>query len=81
MKTLSKRQREVAELVNLGSAAPNWTDWKWQIRHAVKDVDTFEKLLDVRLGKEKRNRIEQTLKKFPMSITPYYLSLIDSSDM
>ena len=57
-----------------------WTDWKWQIKNVIKDIDTVEKVLDIKIPKEEKKQIETTMEKFPMSITPYYLSLIDSSD-
>ncbi|MFC2048398.1 lysine 2,3-aminomutase [Chloroflexota bacterium] len=55
-------------------------DWQWQIRHIVKDIATVERLLGIKFGKEKVRQLEQTLEKFPMRITPYYLSLIDVKD-
>jgi len=57
-----------------------WKDWRWQLKHAVKDVPTLERLLDISLPESYRERMEETLRKFPMSITPYYLSLIDNDD-
>lgn len=55
-------------------------DWRWQLKHVVKDIDTVERLLGTKFGKEKRQQLEQTLEKFPMRITPYYLSLIDADN-
>ncbi len=59
----------------------HWTDWKWQMRHCIKDLDTFEKLLNVRLDDEMREAFKRTIAKFPMSVTPYYLSLINPRDL
>lgn len=59
----------------------NWRDWQWQLKHCIKDIDTFEHLLDYSFPEEKRKDIEMTISKFPMSITPYYLSLIDTSNI
>lgn len=58
-----------------------WHDWHWQMRHAVKDVGMVEKIFDRTFEPEMRLKIEQTLEKFPMSITPYYLSLVDPQDL
>jgi lysine 2,3-aminomutase len=63
------------------ASAHEWKDWKWQLKHQIRDVETVERLLDIRFGPGTRARLEQTLEKFPMSITPYYLSLIDASDL
>ncbi|MCD6310239.1 MAG: lysine 2,3-aminomutase [Candidatus Eremiobacteraeota bacterium] len=58
-----------------------WTDWRWQIKHAIKSIDKFERLLGIKFGLVERVLLERTIEKFPMSITPYYLSLIDVKDM
>lgn len=55
-----------------------WTDWHWQIQHRIRDIETFEKVLGIEFGPEEREKLERTAEKFPMSITPYYLSLIDT---
>lgn len=57
-----------------------WTDWKWHIGNAVTDIDTFERLLGVRFPDLQRRAFARTTDKFPMSVTPYYLSLIDPKD-
>lgn len=57
-----------------------WTDWEWQLKHSIRDITTFEKLLDIRFEPEERSKLEETLEKFPLSITPYYLSLIDKTN-
>ncbi len=57
-----------------------WKNWHWQLKNSITDVETFEKLLDIELEPLERRKIALTMKKFPMSITPYYLSLIDRND-
>ncbi|MDW7731481.1 MAG: lysine 2,3-aminomutase [Methanolobus sp.] len=81
MKTHSVRQKNIAEKISPEVAISNWKDWKWQIKHCVKDIDTFETLLDIEFEPEERKLLEETLEKFPLSITPYYLSLIESQDL
>ncbi len=66
--------------INLHVLDEQWTDWKWQIKHSIKDITTFEKLLGINIDPEEKEELEKTLKKFPLSITPYYLSLIDADD-
>ena len=58
-----------------------WRDWKWQMRHCIKDVDTFEKFLGIRLDDSQKEAFAKTIARFPMSITPYYLSLIDVENL
>lgn len=57
-----------------------WEDWKWHVTHAIKDIETFERITGIELEDKFRANVAQTLKKFPLSITPYYASLIDASD-
>ncbi len=58
-----------------------WTNWKWQMRHRIRDLKTFERLLDVQLDPDLRASFEKTVEKFPFSVTPYYLSLIDKENL
>jgi len=55
-----------------------WKDWKWQIRHSISDVKTLERMLEITFSKEELEEMQRTIDIFPMSITPYYLSLIDN---
>lgn len=79
MSIYSNNQQKIAEYLSRDDqvAASKWTDWLWQLKHSVTRVETFEKLLGVELDALERRKIALTLKKFPLSITPYYLSLID----
>ncbi|MEE8377628.1 MAG: KamA family radical SAM protein [Candidatus Aminicenantaceae bacterium] len=54
-----------------------WTNWKWQLRHTIKDADTLKNLVHLT---EEEYRAVQLAKKhsIPFGITPYYLSLLDS---
>lgn len=57
-----------------------WKDWKWQIRHTIKDINTVEKVLGITFDPDEREQLQKTIDKFPLRITPYYLSLIDAKD-
>lgn len=53
-----------------------WSNWRWQIRHLIKDAKTLKKL--VKLTDEQSEAVELAQKhKVPFGITPYYLSLMD----
>ena len=54
-----------------------WTNWKWQVENTIRDLDTFERALDVHFEDTERHRLQETLARFPLAVTPYYLSLID----
>jgi len=81
MPIFSNAQQEIADRMSVGKVAlSKWTDWKWQMRNCIKSVDQFETLLGIELEEKQRKKIELTIKKFPLSITPYYLSLINAED-
>jgi lysine 2,3-aminomutase len=70
----------VAVKTELHSRDEQWNNWRWQIRHTVKDIPTVERLMGIKFGERKRRQLEQTLARFSMRITPYYLSLINTKD-
>jgi lysine 2,3-aminomutase len=76
----NKTQQSLAEKMEETPSLKKWTDWRWQLKHSIKDLKTFEKLTDISFSKKEKEKFSETIKKFPMSITPYYLSLIDSDD-
>ncbi|MGB8456056.1 MAG: lysine 2,3-aminomutase [Anaerocolumna sp.] len=57
-----------------------WQDWKWQVNHVIKDIETVEKILEISFPEDERKQIKKTIDIFPMAITPYYLTLIDTKD-
>ena len=77
----SNNQQQIAEqLCDQKIELSKWKNWHWQLKNAITKVETFEKLLGIQFEPLERQKIEKTLKKFPMSVTPYYLSLIDRND-
>jgi lysine 2,3-aminomutase len=55
------------------------SDWRWQLQHAVRTTDELERVLE--LTDEERVGVRTAENAgFPVSITPYYLSLIDPRD-
>jgi len=80
MAIYSKKQKAIAKKIDADTHMSNWKDYKWQLKHLIKDIDTFETLTGIKFGKTERQRLEETIAKFPLSITPYYLSLIDTDD-
>ncbi|MFP4052760.1 MAG: lysine 2,3-aminomutase [Phycisphaerae bacterium] len=80
MSTFSDKQREIAKQLSPEALRSHWGDWKWQLKHSITDIDTFEKVLGIEFEPAERAQLDQTLAKFPLSITPYYLSLIDTED-
>ncbi|MCW8815571.1 MAG: lysine 2,3-aminomutase [Chlorobium sp.] len=79
--TLSATQEQIINCIDNNATSSQWKDWKWQMRHSIKDLETFEALLDVKLSEKQRKAFGKAAEKFPISITPYYLSLINTEDM
>ncbi|MPW26016.1 lysine 2,3-aminomutase [Alkalibaculum sp. M08DMB] len=69
------------EDIELKSIYKNWTDWRWQIKNSIRDVQGLETFLGIKMDKETKDKINSTMAIFPMAITPYYLSLIDKENL
>jgi lysine 2,3-aminomutase len=80
MTIYSEKQRNIARKMNPNVLLSHWKDWKWQLRNSVRRLETFEDFLEIRFGPQERKALALTLEKFPLSITPYYLSLIDGEN-
>lgn len=52
-----------------------WNDWKWQVQNRIETLDDLKKYIP--LTKEEEEGVVACLQTLRMSITPYYLSLID----
>jgi|SRR3972149_1711613 len=76
----TERQQEIAERISPTTMVSHWKDWKWQLKHSIRDIHTFEKLTAIKFKENEKKLLVETIKKFPISITPYYLSLIDAND-
>ncbi|MEI6125017.1 MAG: KamA family radical SAM protein, partial [Pseudomonadota bacterium] len=55
-----------------------WDDWKWQFRNRITTVEQLSKLFS--LSHEEQERLKFVTSRYPLSITPYYLSLINQED-
>ncbi len=77
----SNNQQKIADnLSDEKVVLSQWKNWRWQLKNSITRVETFEKLLEIELTPLEKRKVEMTMKRFPMSITPYYLSLIDRKD-
>lgn len=73
-------QKEIENRIGNTGGASRWKDWKWQLKHAIRNLETFERLSGIHFNTQERKALEDTFKLFPLSITPYYLSLIDQTN-
>jgi lysine 2,3-aminomutase len=55
-----------------------WKDWRWHFRHRITTVKELASYIP--LTAEEQARLRLVTIKYPLSITPYYLSLIDPAD-
>jgi len=77
MTIYTENQQDIAGRISTASDISKWKDWRWQLKHAIHDLESFEHLLGITLTAERKAKLEQTMARFPLSVTPYYLSLID----
>jgi len=77
---LNDKQKEMLNEFE-GADKSHWDDWHWQVKHCVRKVEDFEKLLDIKLPAKLREESQSITEVFPMAITPYYLSLINTDDI
>ncbi|MBN2644862.1 MAG: lysine 2,3-aminomutase [Desulfuromonadaceae bacterium] len=81
MSIYSTAQQQLASRIeNQTIAVSQWKNWRWQLKNAITRVGAVEDLLGIQLDAAEKQALQQTLQKFPLSITPYYLSLIDHKE-
>ena len=54
-----------------------WEDWEWQLSQRITNPD---QLCLTWLTRDKRAALKGVCARFPMAVTPYYLSLADPGD-
>ncbi|WP_163709622.1 lysine 2,3-aminomutase [Mangrovibacterium lignilyticum] len=80
MKIFNEPQQVIANRIKENSTISHWKDWKWQLRNTIKTIDQFEFLTGIRFTEDEKENLKETLDKFPLSVTPYYASLIDEDN-
>jgi lysine 2,3-aminomutase len=73
----SRKQKDITKAIDHPADISNWQDWTWQVKHTIRTIDKFEEITNIKFTKKEKNNLLETVDKFPLSITPYYLSLID----
>ena len=66
-------------LSHFKASAKDWQDWHWQFKNRITRIETIEYLY----GKTalETETFQAVTSIYPMAITPYYLSLIQNSNM
>lgn len=78
---LSQTEKDIIDVVDRDAKISQWKDWRWQIAHSIRSLENMEQLLGMQLSDDERKKLEITIEKFPISVTPYYLSLIDTENL
>ncbi len=55
-----------------------WNDWKWQFRHRITRVKQLAQFIP--LSTEEQAQLKLVTMRYPLSVTPYYLSLINPDE-
>ncbi len=55
-----------------------WNDWKWQFRNRITTVEQLARFIPLSTKQQKELRL--VTMRYPLSVTPYYLSLINPDD-
>jgi lysine 2,3-aminomutase len=57
----------------------DWNDWKWQFRNRILTVEDLAKYIP--LSSKEKAEIKLVITRYPLAVTPYYLSLIHPEDL
>lgn len=55
-----------------------WNDWKWQFQNRITSINQLGQFIP--LSSEEKAQLQLVVRRYPLSITPYYLSLINPDD-
>jgi lysine 2,3-aminomutase len=56
----------------------DWNDWKWQFRNRITTVEDLARYIP--LSSKEQAELKLVIRRYPFSVTPYYLSLIHPED-
>jgi lysine 2,3-aminomutase len=72
---ISERSHQIRERAFPDTTDAEWNDWKWQLRHRVKDGEGLARILN--LSDDERDTVDKLGGQLPVGITPYYASTLD----
>jgi lysine 2,3-aminomutase len=61
------------------SSRENWNNWKWQFRNRITTVEKLSTIIPI--SAKEKTQLKLVTAKYPLSVTPYYLSLINVYDL
>ena len=62
----------------MGATEAEWSDWRWQVRNVLTELDQLDKLFPLMPAERKAIR-QARQARLPFGVTPFYLSLMDPS--
>lgn len=72
------RSRAFRERVFPDVTDAEWNDWRWQLRHRIRDLASLERAF--RLTPDERATVIELGDRLPVGITPVYAAIIDPDD-
>lgn len=60
------------------NCAQNMNSWQWQLQNRISTIEELKKV--VKISRQKELQIKRSMDIFPMSITPYYASLMEKEN-
>jgi len=72
-----KHKRELLDYFD--ATEEDWNDYHWQLKNRIGSVAVLTKFM--KLSESQLKMFEEVSKKYRWAVTPYYLSLMDYSDM
>jgi len=61
-----------------GVPAGLWKDWKWHFRNRITSINQLSQFIPLSSGE--KAQLKLVTRRYPLAITPYYLSLINPDD-
>ncbi len=69
---------DVRSCFSCNTTSQQWNDWRWQFRNRVTTIEGLSKY--IHLTPQQRSELRLVSIKYPLAITPYYLSLMNPDD-
>ena len=59
-------QTYMAKGTNTHAPGSFWSDYKWQLKNAIRSIDAFERFTGITFTVKERKKMEKTIQKFPI---------------
>jgi lysine 2,3-aminomutase len=74
----NKKTKIFRKIFYPGISNQDWNDWRWQLKNRIKNLFQLERFFPLSENELKTLSFRRSL--LPLSITPYYASLLDGTD-